>query len=71
MKQSAIQISFDEEKLKALKRYLAKRDSTLEAELQKTVQWLYEKAVPAPVREYIDEAELPDGRPLRGPEVQP
>ena len=38
MKQANIQITFEEEKLRALRRYIAKRDSTLEAELQKTAQ---------------------------------
>ena len=71
MKQSTIQISFDDEKLKALKRYIAKRDSTLEAELQKAAQRLYEKVVPAPVREYIDEADLPEDKPIRRVEVKP
>ena len=33
MKQANIQITFEEEKLRALRRYIAKRDSTLEAEL--------------------------------------
>lgn len=70
MKQSTIQISFDDEKLKALKRYIAKRDSTVEAELQKAIQRLYEKVVPPPVREYIDEADLPEGKPLRKGESQ-
>ena len=70
MKQSTIQISFDDEKLKALKRYIAKRDSTLEAELQKAAQRLYEKVVPALVREYIDEADLPEGGAQRKTTVQ-
>ena len=70
MKQSTIQISFDDEKLKALKRYIAKRDSTLEAELQKAAQRLYEKVVPAPVREYIDEADLREGGVQRKTTVQ-
>ena len=30
MKQATIQITFEEEKLRALRRYIAKRDSTLE-----------------------------------------
>ena len=47
MKQATIQITFEEEKLRALRRYIAKRDSTLEAELQKAAQRLYEKVVPA------------------------
>ena len=51
MKQANIQITFEEEKLRALRRYIAKRDSTLEAELQKAAQRLYEKVVPAAVQE--------------------
>ena len=41
MKQATIQITFEEEKLRALRRYIAKRDSTLETELQKAAQRLY------------------------------
>ena len=37
MKQANIQITFEEEKLRALRRYIAKRDSTLEAELQNSM----------------------------------
>ena len=54
MKQATIQITFEEEKLRALRRYIAKRDSTLEAE-QKAAQRLYEKVVPAAVQEYISD----------------
>ena len=55
MKQANTQITFEEEKLRALRRYIAKRDSTLEAELQKAAQRLYEKVVPAAVQEYISD----------------
>lgn len=57
MKQATIQITFEEEKLRALRRYIAKRDSTLELELQKAAQRLYEKVVPAAVQEYISDCE--------------
>ena len=57
MKQANIQIAFDEEKLRALRRYITKRDSTLEVELQKAAQRLYEKVVPAAVQEYISDGE--------------
>ena len=57
MKQANIQITFEEEKLRALRRYIAKRDSTLEVELQKAAQRLYEKVVPAAVQEYIGDGE--------------
>ena len=57
MKQANIQITFEEENLRALRRYIAKRDSTLELELQKAAQRLYEKVVPAAVQEYISDCE--------------
>ena len=66
MKQANIQITFEEEKLRALRRYIAKRDSTLEAELQKAAQRLYEKVVPAAVQEYISDCTLDD--PVRKPQ---
>ena len=72
MKQATIQITFEEEKLRALRRYIARRDSTLEAELQKAAQRLYEKVVPAAVQEYISDCEQGDAvrRPQKKPEVQ-
>lgn len=65
MKQATIQITFEEEKVKALRRYIVRRDSTLEAELQKATQRLYEKVVPNAVREYIDEADTPSKQEVR------
>ena len=72
MKQATIQITFEEEKLRALRRYVAKRDSTLEAELQKAAQRLYEKVVPAAVQEYISDCthDEPMRRPQKKPEVR-
>lgn len=72
MKQANIQITFEEEKLRALRRYIAKRDSTLEAELQKAAQRLYEKVVPAAVQEYIRDGEQEEQtrRPQKKPEAQ-
>ena len=71
MKQATIQIPFEEEKLRALRRYIAKRDSTLEAELQKAAQRLYEKVVPAAVQEYIGDCaqDEPVHRPPKKLEV--
>ena len=66
MKQTNIQITFEEEKLRALRRYIAKRDSTLEAELQKAAQRLYEKVVPAAVQEYSSDCTQDD--PVRKPQ---
>ena len=55
MKRVSIVISCCGEKLSALKRYMAKKDLTLESELDDAVDKLYEKYVPGPVREYIDD----------------
>ena len=72
MKQTNIQITFEEEKLRALRRYIAMRDSTLDAELQKAAQRLYEKVVPAAVQEYISDCTQGDAvrRPQKKPEVR-
>lgn len=59
MKQGNLAISFEEEKLAALRRYMGKKELNLEAELTDALTKLYEKHVPAPVREYIDETDAP------------
>lgn len=69
MKKATLQISFDSEKLGALKQYMAKKEVSIETELDDVMQKLYEKHVPAPVREYIEsrpeEAEAKPKRPSR------
>ncbi len=70
MKQGNLEVSFDEEKLAALRRYMGRKDLNLEAELADALAKLYEKYVPAPVREYIDETDVPAPaapRPRRNP----
>ena len=54
MKKATVQIGFDAEKLGALKQYMAKKEALLETELDDVMRKLYEKHVPAPVREYIE-----------------
>ena len=49
-----VTVSFDEEKLSALKIYLQQKDKDVEFELSKFLDLLYEKAVPANVRNYIE-----------------
>ena len=56
MKKEVINIQMDSEKLRAVKRYMEKKDADLEKELGDSLQKLYEKYVPATVREYIDES---------------
>lgn len=55
MKKESITLQMDAEKLRAVKRYMAKKEADLEQELGDQFQRLYEKYVPANVREYIDE----------------
>ena len=53
MKKVNITVAFDEEKLSALKMYLGQKNMTVEKELQKALDALYGKTVPAGVREFI------------------
>ena len=53
MKKTNITVAFDDEKLSALKMYLGQKNTTVEKELQKALDVLYGKTVPAGVREFI------------------
>lgn len=57
MKKDTIVISLEAEKLRAIKKYMEKKEADLQAEMADQLQKLYEKYVPANVREYIDERE--------------
>lgn len=54
MKTATITISYDEEKLAALRLYLGQKNQTVEEELTDAVDSLYTKTVPGNVREFID-----------------
>ena len=54
MKKATITISFDEEKLSALKMYLAQKNLNVESELERSLDTLYTKTVPAGVRDFIE-----------------
>ena len=54
MKQTTVTIKYDEEKLNAIRQYMAKKDAELEAELTDVLLKLYERYVPQAVREYIE-----------------
>ncbi|MDA3731362.1 DUF6103 family protein [Niameybacter massiliensis] len=56
MKKETVSVQMESEKLRATKRYMKKKEVSLEQELIDALGKLYEKYVPAPVREYIDEA---------------
>ena len=60
MKQESISISIDAEKLRATKKYMEKKELSIEKGLAGALQKLYEKHVPATVRDYIDETAYND-----------
>ena len=49
-----LKVSFPNEKLEALKFYMSEKELTVEGELQKYVDSIYQKYVPAPTRRYLD-----------------
>lgn len=54
MKKTTFNISFDEDKASALVLYLSQKGTSAEAELEKALDTIYSKTVPAGVREFID-----------------
>jgi len=69
MKQETISISVDAEKLRATKKYMEKKELSIEKVLADALQKLYEKHVPATVRDYIDET-ADDDNSAKKPEKQ-
>ena len=55
MKTVKVQIEYDENKYQALERYAVKNERSMEAELVKTIESIYEEIIPKDVREYIEE----------------
>ena len=53
MPDEKIAISYDSEKLSALKDFLAKKNLDFDEEIEKAIDVLYKRHVPAMVREYI------------------
>ena len=49
-----VKIRIDESRFKALAYFIKLKDSTIEAELGKTVDLLYDKFVPKEVRSYVE-----------------
>ena len=53
MEKSTVTVQFDREKVDALKIYLGHKNTTIDIELQKTMDSLYGKVVPSLVRDFI------------------
>jgi len=70
MSKATVQMMFDAEKLGAIKQYMIKKNADLNAELDDFMQKLYEKYVPATVREYIESRVAADeSKPQRSPRL--
>ena len=54
MKKAVIHVPFDEEKLSAVRLYMAQKELSFEDEMVKAAEALYGKYVPANVREFIE-----------------
>lgn len=54
MKKTSVSIMYEDEKLNAVKMYMEQRDLDFKEELEKSVDSLYAKYVPANVGEFID-----------------
>lgn len=55
MKNTTLSVTFNTEKLDALRFHMDKKEADLQTELNETVQRLYEKYVPQATREYLDD----------------
>lgn len=62
MKKVGVSIMYDDEKLNAIRLYMSQHDLDFKEELEKSVDSLYAKYVPANVREFID---------MKGSQVKP
>ena len=68
MKKATISIQIEQEKLRALRFYAGKKESSLEGELEEFIEKLYEKYVPAQTREYIESLGSEEVRPRPRPD---
>lgn len=78
MKKISLTVSYEEEKVKALRWYLEQKGTKLEDELVKSVDTLFHKNVPANVRSYICKdkdtppvADAPKAKKLHSEDPQP
>lgn len=67
MKKVTVTAACEQEKLRAIQFYLAKGNTSLEVELDRFLERLYKKYVPAQTREYIDSMEGTEERPRAKP----
>lgn len=71
MKTVNVSIEFDEHKVKALKIYLEKKETTVEEQMKKALESLYEKSVPAGVRDFLSMSYEESAKPPKKPKKTP
>lgn len=59
--ETILKVSFPNEKLEALRFYMDEKELTVEGELQKFVDNIYQKYIPAPTRRYLDRNDKEEG----------
>ena len=65
MKKENVMIPFESEQLAALDFSLKKKNTSVQAQMEKTLRELYEAEVPEPLREYLDSKNVPAPKPKR------
>lgn len=74
MKTVNVSIEFDEHKVKALKIYLEKKETTVEEQMRNALDAMYEKNVPAGVRDFLnmsyEETPKPQKKPRKIPKTE-
>ena len=69
MKNTTVSVSFDPEKLDALRLYLSRKGADLESELDEFLERSYTKVVPPAIRDYISVRQETPESPGRKPPV--
>ena len=63
MKKTTVQFSFDDEKLQAINLYMKEKSANLDEEMDGFLEKIYEKYVPANVRQFIELKNSVKGNP--------
>ena len=69
MKKAQITVSYDEEKLAAITMYLEEKGVSVESEIEKAIDTIYNKTVPVGVREFISRRN--GGSPPKAKKIKP
>lgn len=67
MKKTPVNVSFDTEKLDALRMYLSRKGMDLEQEIDDFLEKSYQKNVPAAIKDFISARQTVDEKPGRKP----